>query len=99
MLGKLTAEPGKGDELAAILLEAAAALDADDDCLLYVVSRPQDDPDTVLVSETWRSEEAHRGSLERDQVRALIARAGPLLAGPPEPIRVRPLGGKGMDAP
>jgi quinol monooxygenase YgiN len=97
MLGRLTAAPGKGDELAAILLDAAAALEADDDCLLYVVSRAQDDPDSVVVSEAWRSEEAHRASLERDEVRALISRAGPLLAGPPEPIRLRPLGGKGLE--
>jgi len=97
ILGKLTAERGKGDELAAILLEAAAALEADDDCLLYVVSRSMEDPDTVLVSEAWRSEEAHRASLEREEVGALVSRAAPLLAGPPEPIRVRALGGKGLD--
>jgi quinol monooxygenase YgiN len=80
------------------MLDGAAALEADDDCLLYVVSRAQDDPDTVIVSEAWRSEEAHRASLERDEVRALISRAGPLLAGPPDPIRLEPLGGKGLDA-
>jgi len=97
MLGKLTAERGKGDELAAILLEAAELLGTDENCLLYVVNRVDRQPDTVLVTEAWRGEEAHRASLEREEVRALISRAGPLLAGPPEPIRIRPLGGKGLD--
>ena len=97
MIGRMKAAPGKGAELAAIVLQGAAALEADDDCLLYVVSRAQDDPDTVLVSEAWRSEDAHRASLERDEVRALVSRAGPLLAGPPDPIRLQPLGGKGLD--
>jgi quinol monooxygenase YgiN len=97
MLGKLTALQGKGDELAEILLEAAGVLGADDACLLYVVNESADDPDTVWVAEAWRSQEAHRASLERDDVRALISRAGPLLAGSPEPIGVRPIGGKGVE--
>lgn len=99
MIGRMKAEPGKGEELASIVLDGAAALGADEDCLMYVVGLSQDDPDTVLVSEAWRTEEAHRASLERDEVRALISRAGPLLAGPPEPIRMRPLGGKGLSPP
>jgi quinol monooxygenase YgiN len=96
MLAKLTAHPGKGDELAELLLEGAGALRSDDDCLLYVVSRPADDPDAVWVTEAWRTEDAHKASLERDEVRAVIARAGPLLAGSPEAIRVEPIGGKGL---
>jgi quinol monooxygenase YgiN len=99
MIGRMKAEPGKGEELAAIVLDGAAALEADEDCLMYVVRLSRDEPDTVLVSEAWRTEEAHRASLERDEVRALISRAGPLLAGPPEPIRMRPLGGKGLSPP
>jgi quinol monooxygenase YgiN len=96
MLGRLTAHPGRGDELEAILLEAAEALNADHDCLLYVVQRPDDEPDSVWVTEAWTTEEAHRASLDRDETRALIKRAGPLLAGPPSPVRVRPVGGKGL---
>jgi quinol monooxygenase YgiN len=96
MIGRMKAEPGRGEELASIVLDGAAALEADEDCLMYVVAVSQDDPDTVLVSEAWRTEDAHRASLERDEVRALISRAGPLLAGPPDPIRIRPLGGKGL---
>jgi quinol monooxygenase YgiN len=95
--GRLPAQPGQGDELEAILLEAARALESDDDCLLYVVSRQPDEPDAVWVTEAWRSRDAHRASLEEDEVRALIQRAMPLIAELPErTIELRPVGGKGL---
>jgi quinol monooxygenase YgiN len=95
--GRLLAQPGKGDELEAILLEAAEALDAEDDCLLYVVSRQPDDPEAVWVTEAWTSPEAHRASLENEATRALIQRAMPLIAELPErSIELRPVGGKGL---
>lgn len=98
MLAKLTAQSGKGDELEAILLQAAEALGASADCLLYVVNRSADEPDTVWVTEAWRSQEAHKASLDQEDVGTLVRRAGPLLAGSPEPIRVRPVGGKGLES-
>ena len=98
MLGKLTALPGKADELEGILLQAADVLGDSEDCLLYVVNRSADEPDTVWVTEAWRSQEAHKASLDLEEVGTLVRRAGPLLAGSPEPIRVRPVGGKGLDS-
>jgi quinol monooxygenase YgiN len=95
--GRLLAQPGKGDELEAILLEAAETLDADNDCLLYVVSRQPDNPEAVWVTEAWTSREAHRASLESEATRALIQRAMPLIAELPErSIELRPVGGKGL---
>ena len=95
--GRLLAAPGKGDELEAILLGAAEALKADDECLLYVVSRQPDEPEAVWVTEAWTSSEAHRASLENEQTRALIQRALPLIAGMPDRgIELRPVGGKGL---
>jgi quinol monooxygenase YgiN len=95
--GRLLAQPGKGDELEAILLEAAETLDADNDCLLYVVSRQPENPEAVWVTEAWTSREAHRASLENKATRALIQRATPLIAELPErSIELRPVGGKGM---
>lgn len=95
--GRLLAHPGKGHELEAILLEAAEALEADDDCLLYVVSRQSDDPDALWVTEAWTSREAHRASLEDEATRAMIHRAMPLIAQLPErTIELRPVGGKGL---
>jgi quinol monooxygenase YgiN len=91
-----TAQPGRGDELAAILLEAAAGTESDADCLLYVVSRSPTEADTVYVTEAWTSREAHDRSLEDDEVRTLIARAMPLMASPPDAVTLAPAGGKGL---
>jgi quinol monooxygenase YgiN len=95
MHGYFKAQPGKGGELAAILLEAAEALRADDACLLYVVSRG-DDEDTIWVSEAWTDREAHDASLRAPGVPHTIARARPLIAGMYGRAEFTPLGGKGV---
>jgi quinol monooxygenase YgiN len=95
--GCLGAKPGKGDELEAILLEAAGLLESNDDCKLYLVSRQPDEPDAVWVTEAWRSREAHRASLEDEATRALIQRAMPIIAELPQrSVALRPVGGKGL---
>jgi quinol monooxygenase YgiN len=93
--GYFKAQPGKGSELAAILLEAAEALRADDACLLYVVSRGEDE-DTIWVSEAWTDREAHDASLRAPGVPETIARARPLIAGMDGRAEFTPLGGKGV---
>ena len=94
MFGKLTARPGEGDALEAMLLEAADQLAAVDDCELYVVSRTPDEPEAVWVTEIWSSAEAHTASLEIPAVKELIAKAMPILVGRPEATVVAPVGGK-----
>jgi quinol monooxygenase YgiN len=96
--GSFTAHAGRGDELTAILLEAADALGGEDDCLLYVVSRSPDDAETVWVTEAWTDRAAHAASLQQPATRALIARARPLIAGIMGALELRPVGGKGLDA-
>jgi quinol monooxygenase YgiN len=96
---RFTARPGEGDALAALLLEAAAGLDALDACLVYLVSRDGEAPDDVWVTEAWSDAEAHTASLEDPAARELIERALPLLASPPEALHLLPLGGKGLRLP
>jgi quinol monooxygenase YgiN len=93
---RFTARPGQGDALAALLLEAADGLEDLEACRLYVVSRSPADTGTVWVTEAWTSREAHAASLEDERAQALIQRALPLLAGPPEAAELRPAGGKGL---
>lgn len=93
---RFTAQPGEGDALASLLVEAAAGAEDDAACLLYVVSREDDDPDTVWVFEAWTDREAHDESLEDEATRALIGRAMPLLAESPEATTLQPAGGKGL---
>lgn len=91
-----TAAPGQGDALEAVLLEAAKQAGASDDCRLYIVSRSPTNTDTVWVTEAWTSREAHDESLRRESAQALIQRALPLLACPPDATELRPVGGKGI---
>jgi quinol monooxygenase YgiN len=95
MHGCFKAQPGKGGELAEILLAAADALRADDDCLLYVVSR--EGADTIWVTEAWTDREAHDASLRAPGVPETIARARPLIAGMEGRAEFEPLrGSKGV---
>lgn len=96
LFGKMTAIDGRGDELAACLLEAAKALEPVEGCQLYVVSRDPRDGDSVWVMEAWDSEDSHRASLELEAVRNLIARARPILQGFGDRFELEPLGGKGL---
>jgi quinol monooxygenase YgiN len=94
--GRFTAQPGKGDELAALLLEAANAMRRLDDCLLYVIGRVPDEADAVLVYEVWASSEAHTASLDNEETKAAIARGRPLIAGMSDRVEFEPAGGKGL---
>jgi quinol monooxygenase YgiN len=72
MHGCFQAQPGQGDDLSAILLEAAEALRANESCLLYVVSRELDDPDTIWVTEAWTDRDAHAASLDNPAAKEQI---------------------------
>ncbi len=97
MHGYFKSQPGQGEALAAILLEAAESLRANDSCLLYVVSRGED-ANTIWVSEAWTDREAHDASLDDPAAREQIARARPLIAGMDGRAEFTPLGGKGLRA-
>lgn len=95
MIGKLTAHPGKREELVSLLLEASRSLNDIPGCEFYIINESVDDPDAIWVTELWRDAEAHADSLKNEQVLAVIQRARPLIAGV-EPVRLRPVGGKGL---
>jgi quinol monooxygenase YgiN/quercetin dioxygenase-like cupin family protein len=96
---KFTAQPGRGDELAQLLLRAARSLQDTPGCELYVINRSPNDPDVLWVTELWLSQDALEASLEQlrdhDGARAQVAELKALLAGAPERIDVAPLGGVG----
>jgi quinol monooxygenase YgiN len=79
-IGTLGTQPGRRDELVALLTRPGSEL-AEVGCLLYEVGVSSDDPDTVFVAELWTSAEAHRESLGLASVQAAIAEARPLLSG------------------
>lgn len=87
--------PGKRDELTAILLRAAAAMEANPACLHYLVGTSGEE-DVVCVSEAWTDQNAHAASLDDESARALIGQARDLLASFPDQTRLTLHGGKGL---
>ena len=96
MYGKLTAQPGKRDEFAAILTCAAEIVGQLPGCRLYVVHEDPADEATLTVYEAWDDKAAHDASLQDERVRALIASALPLMGGPPAGVELRVVGGHGL---
>ena len=88
----MTAQPGKGDELIAFLLNAPSL--SNEDCVVFLVGRSATDPDVVFVTEGWVSPEAHSRFFATEQARALVADLQPLLAGESQYIDEIPVGGK-----
>ncbi len=95
LYGKITVHEGQRDALVAILLEAAALMQPDPECELYIVNVSPTEPDAIWVTEVWSSQAAHQAALAREGVKALIARGRPLIAGG-ERIEVVPVEGKGL---
>jgi quinol monooxygenase YgiN len=95
--GKLKTKQGKGQELAAILLEAARLMNQAKGCRLYIVHREPGEEDSIGVTEVWDSKEDHDNSLNLPGSRELIAKAMPLLDGPPKKgVEFEVFGGKGL---
>jgi quinol monooxygenase YgiN len=92
--GKAVAREGRGEELAELLLAAAADLDGDPACELYLVNRQAGKPDVIWVTELWRSQDDLDASLERirgtDQVASVME-----LVKDWEMVELELLGGKG----
>lgn len=87
----MTAQPGKGDELVALLLRAPSL--TNDDCVVFLVGRSASNPDRVFVTEGWTTEEAHGRFFVSDVAKAYTAQFGPLVADSAYLDEV-PLGGK-----
>ena len=93
LIGKMTAAPGRRDELAAILLEGLQAMPG---LRSYIVANDPADPDALWVTEVWQDKESHANSLSLPSVQAAIARGRPLIAGFAERFETEPLGGHGL---
>lgn len=92
--GKLLAQPGQGNALLDILLEAARGMESVDGCLCYIVGTSDQEPDAVHVYEVWTDEASHRASLDMPVFQTLIQKARPLIAGMENQPDLRIHGGK-----
>jgi len=95
MFGKLTAHPGKRDELAKMMLASQETLSGMEGCIYYILHESEEDLDLLWITELWESREAHAASLQNEHVRELIGRCMPLIA-EAGGIKVKPIGGVGF---
>lgn len=92
--GKLMASSGNGPMLRQYLLEAAAGMEAVDNCYCYIVGVNQEEPDAVYIYEVWENQAAHRASLELDVFRKLIEKAKPIIVSMSNDPDLTIIGGK-----
>jgi len=97
LTGKMKAKPGKGNELAAILLQASKLVSTAKGLHLYIVSVDAADHDMIHVAEVWDSKTDHDNSLQLPGVKELISQAMPIMEGKPEGTILDVLGGKGLE--
>lgn len=95
MQAVLTAQAGKGAELAELMLEASRLVSHLSGCEIYIVQRAIADTDKILITEVWADQTSHQASLADPAVRELIGRARPMIAGMEHQLAT-PLGGKGL---
>lgn len=75
----ITAQQGQGNNLAQLLLEAASALQGNNNCELYLIHQSAVEEDQIHVTELWCDEQSHKASLALPVVRSLIEQARPLI--------------------
>src|SRR5258707_14061937 len=92
----MTARPGKGDELVALLLTATTGTGpaTNESCVLYLVGRSASNPDVIHVTEGWTTKEAHPANFGSEHAKAFVAKIAPLVAGEGQYQDDVPAGGK-----
>jgi quinol monooxygenase YgiN/catechol 2,3-dioxygenase-like lactoylglutathione lyase family enzyme len=82
-VGKLTALPGHADEVREMMRAVAEATRKEDGCLGYVLHTAKDDPDTVVVYESWASPAALDAHHKSPHMAAFAKAVSPIVDWPP----------------
>jgi quinol monooxygenase YgiN len=78
LIGQIMAVPGKRAELIGYLTEGSGELPGN---LAYIVAEDLEDPDSIWITEVWRTKADHENSLSLPGVEAAIVKARPIIAG------------------
>jgi quinol monooxygenase YgiN len=82
--GRMTALPGRRDELIALLLDGFRAGGDDSGLLAFSINKAFDDPDAIWLTQLWIDKEAHDATTRSEPVAAVSRQVPPLLAQQPE---------------
>lgn len=89
LVGEMKAAPGKRAELIGYLLEGTGGMPGN---LAYIVAEDLADPDSIWITEVWRSKADHEASLSLPSVQHAIEKARPIIAGFGTRAETRPVG-------
>lgn len=93
---KFTVKQGSRDEFVDVLLKAAKVLEESEDCFYYLVSVSNSENE-AYVTEAWANRAAADESLQNEEIKKLIGKVMPLMAGVPEKLsETKIVGGKGL---
>ena len=95
ILATLTAQPGKRDELLGKFQAMLDAVKSEEGCELYLAHTKDGEADTIYMYELYTDQAAADLHMGSDAMKAFIAEAGSLFAGPPKLDFVKLHGGKG----
>jgi quinol monooxygenase YgiN len=84
VFGRMTALPGRREELISLLLDGFRAGGEDSGLVAYSINTAFDEADTVWVTQLWTDKEAHDAVTRSGPVAAVTSRVFPLLAQQPE---------------
>lgn len=93
LIGKMVAQPGKRDDLLAILSGQVGPMPG---CLSYVIAKDPQDANGLWITEVWEDTASHQASLGLPQVKAAIQQAMPLVAGFESRVETEPVAGVGL---
>jgi quinol monooxygenase YgiN len=93
LIAKLTAVPGKRDELIVILEKGTKDMPG---CLSYILAKDSVDENILWVTEIWDSAASHDASLSLSAVKDTIVKGKPLIAGFEKVAATNPVGGVGL---
>jgi quinol monooxygenase YgiN len=82
--GRMTALPGRRDELITLVLDGFRTSGDGSGLLTYSINTVLHDPDTIWLTELWIDEKAHDATTHSAPVEAATGRVHPLLARLPE---------------
>lgn len=94
LVNKLTAKPGKREQVVQILIESERIFDDNPACQMYLVTESTEDPEVIWVIDLWSNAEEHSEALKAPELKPFVQEAMGLLEGVPEQIAVHPVGGK-----
>jgi quinol monooxygenase YgiN len=81
--GKLTAQPGRREEVIGLIRDGARALGEASGLIACTVIAALEEPDTIVLTETWTGKAAHDAWTGSEPGQMVAQQIAALLAGPP----------------